>query len=175
MQNSELEELLDRAMQGDPQAQYKIGQGWMNTQGIGDRNFKEALFWWLEAADNGFAPAMSDIGVCYALGKGVEQDYSKAIEWFTKGTELGDSEAQFNLGVVYETGQGVPQNVQKAMMLYRMAAELGNMNAMYALGLAYIYTEDDEKCKEGVEWLAKAAELGHRDAITIFKALKEML
>ncbi len=52
-----------------------------------------------EAAEQGDAEAQYSLGVCYAYGKGVEQDYKEAVKWYTAAAEQGHVKAQFNLGV----------------------------------------------------------------------------
>ena len=46
------------------------------------QNYVKAVEWYRKAADQGYSPAKNNLGDCYAVGKGVEQDYVKAAEWF---------------------------------------------------------------------------------------------
>jgi len=52
-------------------------------------------------AEQGHAEAQSNLGVMYAEGQGVSQDYKAAVEWFRKAAGQGIAEAQFNLGSMY--------------------------------------------------------------------------
>ena len=55
-------------------------------------------------ANKGDAVAQYNLGLAYALGDGVRQDYDIAIKWFEKAAAQGDAEAQFNIGVLYANG-----------------------------------------------------------------------
>jgi TPR repeat protein len=81
------------------------------------------------------ADAQNNLGVCYAKGEGVKQDYKKAIELFKKAAEQDDADAQNNLGDCYYYGWGVKQDYKKAFEWYKKAAEQGNANAQYNLGV----------------------------------------
>jgi TPR repeat protein len=43
----------------------------------------------LQAAEKGYVPAQAALGMMYANGKGVEQNYSESWKWFSKAAEGG--------------------------------------------------------------------------------------
>jgi TIR domain/Sel1 repeat len=88
-----------------------------------------------KAMDN--AVAMGNLGLLYANGRGVAQDYAEARKWYEQAAGLGYSDAMFNLGVLYEQGHGVTQDFAEARKWYEKAAALGNAAAMTNLGLLY--------------------------------------
>src|SRR3972149_3986732 len=88
-------------------------------------------------ADQGNALAQNYLGVMYAMGQDVPQDYQEAMQWFRKAAEQGEALAQFNLGLMYARGQGVPQDFQEAMQWFSKAAEQGNAKAKNFLGEMY--------------------------------------
>ena len=98
----------------------------------------------LQAATQGDTESQCIVGMMYASGKGVPQDYAEALKWFLLAAEQGDPDAQTNLGVVYEDGLGVPQDYAEALKWYRLAAEQGDSSAQFELGIAY-------SAREGVE------------------------
>lgn len=57
----------------------------------------------------GDATAEYNMGVAYARGQGVPQDYQQAADWLRKAAEHGVADAEFALGVAYANGQGLPQ------------------------------------------------------------------
>ena len=65
---------------------------------------------WRLAANQGDADAQTNLGVNYATGDGVPQDYGEAIRWYRRAAEQGNSYAQNNLGVMYRHGNGVRQD-----------------------------------------------------------------
>ncbi|NLK41150.1 MAG: sel1 repeat family protein, partial [Planctomycetes bacterium] len=91
----------------------------------------------LKKAEQGHAAAQYNLGVMYANGQGVPQDYKEAVKWFRKAAEQGDADAQFNLGLMYANGRGVPQDDKEAVKWFRKAAEQGDADAQFNLGLMY--------------------------------------
>jgi len=95
-----------------------------------------------KAAEQGNAAAQFNLGMMYANGQGVTQDYSEAFRWYRKAAEQGNATAQFNLGVMYANGQGVARDDQQAVVWYQKAAIQGiamaqnNLRAMYESGRA---------------------------------------
>jgi TPR repeat protein len=113
------------------------------------------------ATNEGNAEAMFNLGLLYANGQGVTQDYVRAREWYEKAAEKGFPSAMGNLGVLYHNGQGVAQDYVRAREWYEKAADEGNAEAMFNLGLLYAngqgVTQDYVRARE---WYEKAAEKG---------------
>ena len=96
--------------------------------------------WLLEtrkAAEQGDTSAQFNLGVMYANGRGVPQDYAEAARWYRKAAEQGHAPAQFNLADMYASGQGVPQDYAESVRWYRKAAEQGHAPAQFNLGNMY--------------------------------------
>ena len=66
------------------------------------------------AAEQGYAPAQTELGLCYENGKGVEQDEAQAVRWYRKAAEQGNKDAQRALADCYENGRGVPKDANQA-------------------------------------------------------------
>ena len=98
--------------------------GNMLIDGTGDEK-KDALELYRRAYEMGNSMGSRNLGYCYALGMGVEQDKSKAAEWYTISAEAGNPKAQCNIGVLYEYGHGVEQDFGKAAEWFRVSAENG--------------------------------------------------
>ncbi len=96
---------------------------------------KEDLERWKARAEKGSAVAQYNVGMLYAQGQGVEQDYKKAFVWFSKAADQGYAKAQFNLGVLYRDGQGVEKDFKEAVKWYRKAADQGHAGAQFSLGV----------------------------------------
>ena len=113
------------------------------------------------------ADAQFDLGVMYAEGYGVPQDYVEAGAWYRLAAEQGDAKAQFNLGVMYAEGYGVPQDAAEAVAWYRLAAEQGDPEAQTNLGGMYAEGRGvPQDAAEAVAWYRLAAERGDPDAQT---------
>ena len=112
-------------------------------------------------AEQGDANAQYNLGLLYALGQGVPQDFERAAEWYEKAAEQGVAAAQYNLGVIYANGQGVPQNVTEARQWFAQAAEQGVAQAEDSLGYFYGSGQGIPKnFAEAEKWYRRAAEKG---------------
>ena len=124
-------------------------------------DFATALKEWQPLADAGDANARYNLGLLYARGQGVPQNYARAAEWYEKAAGQGVAAAQYNLGVMYANGQGVPRNNQEASKWFLKAAEQGVGDA--ASGLGQIYNEGEGAFRnpaEAEKWYRQAAAQG---------------
>ena len=147
--------LLPQAMQGDVNAQFRLGicylrfedverasfwlrkaaeQGCFGAQlclGILDVSYDDwegrvqAARWFPTAMQNDDPEAMRYLGIMYALGSGVPQDMAQAVGWIRKAAERHDAAAACLLGYLYETGEGVPLDKARAAGWYHEAAREG--------------------------------------------------
>ena len=60
-------------------------------------NYSEAFKFCSVAAEQGDASSQFNLGLLYANGRGVKQDYFKAVEWYQKAAEQGHPLAQIYL------------------------------------------------------------------------------
>lgn len=86
-----------------------------------EKDYPNALRIFQYWSDMGFYPAQFDLGMMYATGNGVTQDYAVAAYWWNKAAKQGDSKSQWFLGLLYATGFGVNQNYVRATMWYNIA------------------------------------------------------
>ena len=96
------------------------------------------------AAEQGYASAQYNLGLMYATGEGVPQDYQEALKWYRLAAEQEDAQAQYTLGFMYATGRGVLKDDAEALKWYRLAAEQGYASAQVTLGSC---TPPDEACR----------------------------
>jgi hypothetical protein len=88
-------------------------------------------------ANQGNAIAQGLLGLMYAKGQGVQQNYAEAVKWYRLAAEQGDAIGQSFLGDVYDKGHGVAQNYAEAVKWFRLAAEQGSDVAQASLGEMY--------------------------------------
>lgn len=94
----------------------------------------EAMAYFIRASELKYPPASFNIGQCYELGIGTEQDFKQAAEWYKTASEQGHPTAMYNLGVFYAHGWGgLPANIDCAKKLFVKAAQLGQPDAQAAL------------------------------------------
>lgn len=81
--------LLEKAMTGDADYQYKLGRFYLNT------NEKSKGFSWIQkAALQNHKASMYFMGWCFYYGEGVEKDLHQAYYWFTKSAKKGESQSK---------------------------------------------------------------------------------
>jgi len=141
---------------------FLLGFGWLFSQEPNDVDiFKETF----KKAEAGDVEAQYNLGLMYARGDGVPQDYNEAVKWYTKAAEQGDAAAQLNLGVMYHEGHGVSQDYKEAFKWCSRAAKQGNHLAQYNLcNMYYSGRGVKQDFREAVKWCAKAAEQGNIEA-----------
>ena len=129
----------------------------------GQKNYVKQVEWWKKSAEEGYDWGMSNLGMCYRDGAGVQEDQEQAIAWFQKAYELhGDAagDAANQIGVIYH-GQ---KNYVKQVEWYKKSAEEGYDWGMYNLAGCYrdgAGVQEDQE--QAIAWFQKAYEL-HGDA-----------
>ena len=66
----------------------------------------QAFQFTLKAAQGGYVPAQEVVGMMYAIGKGVQQDYHEAGKWFLTAAEAGNTRAAINYVGSLRSGMG---------------------------------------------------------------------
>jgi TPR repeat protein len=149
------------AQRGNPKAQEALGGMYSRGEGVAQDKV-EALVWFnmadaertgLRAYNKGDYPtalrifrplakrgqvlAEYVIGLMYANGQGLPQDYHKTMQWHRKAAEQGEAKAQFSVGILYFKGLGTKVDHAEALKWYRRAANQGDPAAQYNLGAMY--------------------------------------
>ncbi len=151
--NSELDELLKKANEGDAWSQYQVGRAYYKNNIGAGTNYAKAAEWFEKAALQGIKEAQFSLGVCCERGYGREQSYSDAVYWYRRAAEQGVPAAQFNLGLLYQRGEGVSQSAQDAAKWIAKAAAQGYLNAQ--IDLAWRYAEGNGVSRSlttAIEW-----------------------
>ncbi|MFA7495918.1 MAG: tetratricopeptide repeat protein [Acidithiobacillus sp.] len=90
-------------------------------------------------AQAGDSIAQFNMGVKYAEGSEVEQDYTEAARWYSVAADQGDAPAQFNLGLMFYQGLGLRKDMACAYELFSLAAAQGDQRAQ--AGMTAILSE----------------------------------
>lgn len=80
--------LRERALQGDPEAQFNLAKNYEAGRGKLKRDYTEAERWYRRAAEQGDPFAQASLGLLFRFGKGVAQDYVEAYKWFYLAASL---------------------------------------------------------------------------------------
>ncbi len=86
-------EVQKKANAGDAEAQTLLASWYITGKGVRE-DIEMALMWWRRAAEQGFAPAESMVGIYYAAN---HRDDAVAAVWLKKAAAQGDPAGQFAL------------------------------------------------------------------------------
>ena len=86
----------------------------------------EAVKWYRKAAEQNYAPAQYNLGLCYEHGNGVAENRVEAAKWYRKAAEQNYADAQYNLGICYEEADAVAEDWVEAYKWLSLAARQGH-------------------------------------------------
>lgn len=116
------ERLLERARNGDVEAQFELGKNY-ETGRIGlPKDFIQAQYWYHKAADQGDPYAEASIGILFNFGKGVQRDYAQAYMWYERAAMHSQGGNKDSIG---EMRDGIAENLtpQQIAEAKRLARE----------------------------------------------------
>jgi TPR repeat protein len=127
-----------------------------------ERDYAKAMSLWEEEAKHKNDQAMTNIGLMYLKGEGVEKDYTQAKEWFEKASNYDNDSANYNLALMYQTRLGVEEDEAKAIEYFRRSAAKNHQGANFRLALSLLKDRTVESnVIEGFNAMVKAAKTGH--------------
>lgn len=131
------------------------------------KEYETAKTIWEELAKQNDSQAMTNLGLIYLKGEGVEKDFAKAKGYFLEGSALDNDSANYNLALMYQSAIGVEEDIEKAIGYFRKATAKNHQNANFRLGLLLLKDRTNpDRLKEGFECMLNAALDGHPVAIT---------
>ena len=112
-----------RVAKKDPEAMYLLGKQYFHGDLGLQKDMRNAIRLYNEAADLGSIEALYHLGLAYDLGEGIEQDQAKAVEFYTKAAMQGHVESRHNLGCT----EGQKGNNGRALKHFLITAKMGGM------------------------------------------------
>ncbi len=79
-----------------------------------DRNVELGVYYMRQAAEQGLAAALEQLGRYYDIGRLVQADKAQAIIFLREGASLGNLKAQLRLVDLYNRGYGSPRDFEDA-------------------------------------------------------------
>lgn len=85
-------------------------------------NIPQAMHWYRQAAEAGYASAQHNLASLHARGMGTPRDWEAATLWFGKAAAQGHTTARMELGTMLASGTGGTRDFAQGMKLLRSAA-----------------------------------------------------
>jgi TPR repeat protein len=120
------------AKAGDAGAQFLYGMLLAGFPQLGHKQ-KDALPWFLKAAQSGHRSAQYEVGSSLLFGMGCQCEEAKAEVWLRKAAEADQSDAQVTLGQYALRGTPDSANVQRAKLWLERAVASGHPDGMLYL------------------------------------------
>lgn len=157
------------------------------------KDYKNAMQWFLKAADKGHAGAMTQMGHVYFIGRGTIRDYQEAMRWYLKAADIGDFVAMGYIARCYEEGLAVPKDYQQALQWWIKAAnddrveysttyktedgevieESEEVADIIVAGYYYTGIGVKQDYQQAMQWYLKAVDKGSIDAMLYVAMLYE--
>ena len=122
----------------NPQAEYLLGYLYDHALGV-DRDVEKVLFWYLRAAEHGYAPAQTCAAALYLIGNDVPTNYAEAFRLLSLAVHKEDPKAEFWLGLMYSEGLHVKPDLAKAVYWMEKSAQKECEAAIHQLAVNSAY------------------------------------
>ena len=155
-----LAKLEEKALLGDSNAMYRLGNNYYYGYNDLAIDFDVAFKWYQLSADGGYAEAMNSLGLMYKDGESVAENNKEAVYWLEKAAALDDTNAQINLAKIYNDGLRADQDLEKAFSLWKKAADKGSARAQFRIGHFYYEGRGhvDKDISQAVHWYKKSSD-----------------
>lgn len=159
---------LPEAQGGNPKAQAYMGE--IYEKGVnGTPDYQSAAMWYQKAVDQGYTPAMLNLGNLYEQGLGVVQDSTKAINLYRMASGITDSKIE----IVTEQGlrerrANEHQRIKLLKQVNDLRQQLSDVKKDYDLTKRYV-AASDKKLKALQKTL-----LANKNDETVLKKIAEL-
>jgi len=160
---------LPEAQAGNPKAQAYMGEVYENGVN-GTPDYQSAAHWYQKAVDQGYTPAMLNLGNLYEQGLGVPQDSTMAINLYRQASGITESKIE----IVTEQGlrerrANEHQRIKLLKQVTELRQQLSDVKKDYDTTKKYV-AASDEKLKElEKKLLANKTDKGILDKIADLK------
>jgi TPR repeat protein len=90
-QNTLVQKDYDRALSGNSQAQFEMGERFFQGLGV-PKDYSEAAAWFQQAAHKGHPKAQRILAMMFFLGRGVAADPAEAYKWIQLASLNGEED-----------------------------------------------------------------------------------
>lgn len=174
------------AFAGEPRWQYILAQFYYlgSYKFYCNQDLEKSVYWFNQAALQGYEAAYNNLGILYLNGGGVTKDLRKAVYWLKKGAQADDPVAQSNYGDMFVDGVVVNNGKRKEIRTtsesytgpedHIISVERGwkenTVTPILTMITTYYIEVDDsitlvpKDIKQARYWWTKAAEQGNKAA-----------
>ena len=129
----------------------------------------EALGFFKQAAGQGDANGLYNLGMCHARGLGTPRDDEKAFDCFRSAAEKGHPDAINNIGWFFREGRIVGKDLELSTKWFKKSADYRNPYGEYNYGLALHRGEGIRKNEtEAAKYFKRAADGGCVEAVNTY-------
>lgn len=155
--------LGEAAAAGHPVAQHELAKTCLAK--LPRPDVATARTWLKAAAEQGYTPALRELGLAYLLPSEGSIDVLEAIHWLQAADAKGDREATSKLTQLFADETTVPKTRAAAFRWHLARAATGNITSLNIVGVAYRDGLDvPVDLKKAHDFLNKAANAGLADA-----------
>lgn len=164
--------ILNKANNGNAQAQYQLGLRYLKGKLVPDNDIPEdhdlAIGWLKRSAQNGSEDAEYLLGTCYENGVGVTRDLTQAVKYYERSARAANRYAQYALGEFWAYSNKYDQ----ALPWYTKSARQEYAPAQLALGKCLLNGLGcDRDDRTGLDWVERSAHKNHKPALEFLKTL----
>ena len=136
--------IIQAAQNGDPQAQFRLGEALFLDPLRDDQTSAQAVRWLELAAQGGNVDAMILLGRLSRTGVGILQNFAQASKWIHAAAQRGSDEGMLEMGRLYRDGVGFDKDLVQAYAWFNRAAAARNLDAVRERdAVARILTADE--------------------------------
>jgi len=175
----QIEQLKQRAEGGEVKAQLKLGQMYLDGNGV-EENHTEAARWYQLAAGQGDRGGISSLAALYFTGWGVEYNPSHALELYCQAADMGDKHSALSAARMLLEGTEVAKDASRAASLLQSVLEDADEHikpntpeaqAAHLLGIMYNTGNGVEQDKvKSWKTLERASEAGVKPATVLMQS-----
>lgn len=123
-----------------------------------EQDLIKAMDLFIEAANDGFAPAQYALSSMYYRGEDGHQSFEKAFKWKVKASVDENPNVWESLAFLYRAGLGCQRDLNKALDCYNHAIELGDTSSYSVVAEIHSILSSSA---ESVEFYKKSADYGY--------------
>ena len=136
--------IIQAAQNGDPRAQFRLGEALFLDPLRDDQASAQAVRWLELAAQGGNVDAMILLGRLSRTGVGILQNFAQASKWIHAAAQRGSDEGMLEMGRLYRDGVGFDKDLVQAYAWFNRAAAARNLDAVRERdAVARILTADE--------------------------------